>query len=205
MEIHYTDLASIYPSTAKATLEASLDPLSAAMNRFDISTGSRAAAFIAQAGHESGGFAHMIENLNYGAQGLRTTFGKYFTTVDLANAYARQPQKIANRVYANRMGNGNEASGDGWKYRGRGFIQLTGKDNYARFATAMGISLDKVIAYLETTEGAAMSAGWFWDSKSLNTLADQGNFKAITIRINGGTNGWEDRLAHFQKAKNLFG
>ena len=205
MQTHYTDLASIFPASPKAILEGTVDPLNAALARYDISTGTRAAAFLAQVGHESGGFVNMAENLNYRADGLARVFHKYFPTTDLCNAYAHQPQKIASRVYANRMGNGNEASQEGWTYRGRGFIQLTGKSNYQLFATAMEMSLADVVAYLETREGAAMSAGWYWASNGLNALADQGKFQSITLRINGGLTGEAERVALYQKAKQLFG
>lgn len=205
MQIHFTDLASLYPTTPKAILEATVEPLNHACQRFDITTAGRAAAFVAQIGHESMSFARMSENLNYSAEGLKATFPKYFPTPDLRAAYARQPQRIANRVYANRMGNGNEASGDGWRYRGRGFIQLTGRVNYDAFASYMEMTLPDVIAYLETRDGAAMSAGWYWASRGLNQYADQGRFKELTIKINGGTHGYDDRLAHYTKAKKLFG
>lgn len=204
MRIHFTDLSKLYPRTRKDVLEATAGPLNAACARFDISTGSRIAAFVAQLGHESAGFAVMAENLNYSAEGLRKVFGKYFPTMDMANAYARQPQKIASRVYGGRMGNGPEATGEGYKFRGRGYIQLTGKNNYIAFARFMEMTLDDVVHYLETKEGAAMSAGWYWAMNGLNALADQGKFKTITQKINGGLNGYEDRLAHFNMAKNLF-
>jgi putative chitinase len=203
MELHFTDLAMLYPQTQKDLLQASVEPLNAAMNHFDISTVQRASCFLAQAGHESGGFRSIVENLNYSSEGLRKTFRKYFPSVDLANAYARKPEKIANRVYANRMGNGPENSGDGWKFRGRGMIQLTGHDNYVLFAQAFKLSLPNAIGYLETREGAAMSAAWFWDAHGLNALADQGLFKKMTIAINGGLNGYDDRMAHFEKARQL--
>ncbi len=205
MDIHFSDLATLFPTTPKATLQKVPVALNAAMDRFDISTGARAASFLAQIGHESGGFVYMAENLNYSAKALRGVFGKYFPSLDLANAYARQPQKIANRVYANRMGNGNEDSGDGWKYRGRGFIQLTGKETYEKFAKAMGLTLAEAIAYLETEAGAAMSAAWFWHRNNLNELADQGKFRLITQRINGGQNGAEHRESIYLSAKKLLG
>ena len=203
MQIHYTDLAALYPQTQKDLLLATVEPLNAAFAHFDITTVQRASCFLAQVGHESGGFRAIVENLNYSAEGLRKVFPKYFPTADLANAYARKPEKIANRVYANRMGNGPENLGDGWRYRGRGLIQLTGKRNYELFAAAMGMSLADTIAYLETREGAAMSAGWYWSANGLNSLADQGLFKKMTVAINGGLNGYKDRLAHYEKARNL--
>jgi putative chitinase len=205
MQVHYSDLSAIFPSTPKAILVPTVEPLNAALDRYDISTGSRIAAFLAQVGHESGGFTAMVENLNYSATALTKVFGKYFPSEDLANAYARQPQKIASRVYANRMGNGNEASKEGWAYRGRGFIQLTGKETYTAFANSMKMSLSDAVSYLETREGAAMSAAWFWNKKGLNTFADQGRFQMLTLRINGGMNGYEDRVAKYEKAKKLFG
>lgn len=203
MQIHFTDLATLYPQTKKELLKASVEPLNVAMERYDISTLQRTACFLAQVGHESGGFSAIVENLNYSAQGLRSVFGKYFPTMDLANAYARKPEKIANRVYANRMGNGPENLGDGWRYRGRGMIQLTGRNNYELFAKAMKMSLPDTISYLETREGAAMSAGWFWDARGLNAMADHGLFKKMTIAINGGLNGYDDRLAHYEAARKL--
>jgi putative chitinase len=144
------------------------------------------------------------ENLNYGAKGLRGTFPKYFPTDEMALAYERQPEKIANRVYASRMGNGDETSGDGFKYRGRGLIQLTGCNNYTSFATDMGMSMEEAIDYLETYEGAAMSAAWFWWKNNLNQWADQEDMLTLTKRINGGTIGLQDRIHHFELAKGAF-
>jgi putative chitinase len=205
MPVHFTDLATLYPQTRKDVLETTVDPLNHACARFDISTGSRIAAFVSQCGHESMGFAVIQENLNYSADALRRVFPRYFATMDLANHYARQPQKIAARVYGGRMGNGPEATGDGWTFHGRGYIQLTGKNNYVAFAHFMEMSVADVIGYLETREGAAMSAGWFWSQNGLNQLADLGKFSMITQRINGGQNGAQDRLNHYLIAKKLFG
>jgi putative chitinase len=164
----------------------------------------RAAHFFAQTAHESGNFKAFSENLNYGAKGLRGIFGKYFPTDALAKAYERQPQKIANRVYANRMGNGDEASGDGWKYRGRGPLQLTGKNNYRAFGKYIGREqeiLDN--PDLVATELGFESALWFFDANKLWGICDQGiNDAAIlqlTKRINGGTHGLEDRKLKTKK------
>jgi putative chitinase len=165
----------------------------------------RAAAFVAQIAHESGGFNFVKENLNYSAKGLMGTFKKYFPSEDIANQYAKQPSKIANRVYANRMGNGPEESGDGYKFCGRGLIQLTGKQNYTKFASDLGISVDETVAYLETPEGAVSSAGWFWDQNNLNSFCDKDDFVGLTKRINGGTIGLEDRKHHYELALNLLG
>jgi putative chitinase len=163
----------------------------------------RAAAFVAQVAHESGGFNFVKEKLNYSAKGLRSTFGKYFHDDAVANQYAKQPAKIASRVYANRMGNGDEASGDGFKFCGRGLIQLTGRENYTKFAADLSMSLDETVAYLETPEGAVSSAGWFWDNNNLNSLCDKDDFVGLTKRINGGKIGLEDRLHHYQLALKL--
>ena len=156
--------------------------------------------FLAQVGHESGGLRYKAENLNYSAEALTRVFGKYFDR-NRAARYARNPRLIASRVYANRMGNGNELSQDGWKYRGRGLIQLTGHDNYAAFARAMGMTINEAVAYLETDAGAAMSAAWYWSERGLNELADAGEFTAITRKINGGLNGAADREALLARAR----
>jgi len=163
----------------------------------------RAAAFLAQVAHESGGFNFVKENLNYSAKGLMGTFKKYFSTEALAKEYERKPEKIANRVYGNRMGNGDEASGEGYKFCGRGLIQLTGKQNYTKFANDLGISVDETVAYLETPEGAVSSAGWFWDTNNLNSYCDKDDFIGLTKRINGGTIGLEDRKHHYELALKL--
>lgn len=158
---------------------------------------SRAAHFFAQTAHESGGFKTFSENLNYSAKGLRGIFGKYFPTDALARAYERQPQKIANRVYANRMGNGPEGSGDGWKYRGRGALQLTGKDNYEAFANYIGRPDVMSNPDLVAGELCFESALWFFDKNKLWSICDQGvkdaSILALTKRINGGTHGIDDR------------
>jgi len=166
---------------------------------------NRAAHFFAQTAHESGNFKAFSENLNYSAQGLRGIFGKYFPTQAMADAYARKPEKIANRVYANRMGNGDEASGDGWRYRGRGLIQLTGKDNYTFFAGSLGIPVEEAADYLSTFEGAAQSACFFWEQNKLNRFADANDVKGLTRAINGGFIGLEDRIKHTTHALHIMG
>jgi putative chitinase len=172
---------------------------------YEINTPKRIAAFIAQCAHESGGFRFLKENLNYKAESLMKTFPKYFSDRDTANAYAKQPAKIANRVYANRMGNGDEASGDGFKYCGRGLIQLTGKSNYSWFAASLEISPEEASAYLETFEGAAQSACWFWENNNLNVEADAGDIKKMTRKINGGYIGLDDRIKHYEHALHILG
>lgn len=169
----------------------------------DIDTTERIAAWLAQCSHESGGFVFLKENLNYRWQTLRRVFPKYFPTDQLAQQYASQPNKqeaIANRVYANRMGNGPESSGDGFRFCGRGLIQLTGRNNYTAFATSIGMPLEEVPTYLESFEGAVHSACWFWTKNDLNKWVDQGNFKELTRRINGGFNGLDDRIKHYNHA-----
>jgi len=170
---------------------------------YDIDTPKRVAAFMAQCGHESGGFTLMQENLNYSAKGLRGTFGKYFPNDDIAKQYERKPQMIANRVYGNRMGNGPEESGEGWYFRGRGIIQITGKNNYTLFAGSLEMPVEDVPEYLATFEGAVQSACWFWESNNLNQWADKGDILTMTKRINGGTIGLEDRKKHYEHAKHV--
>lgn len=194
-------LQKINPKTRSSVLEKYVDPLNDVCDYYEITqTNERLAGFLAQISHESGGFNFVVENLNYGAKGLMTTFRKYFPTEELAKQYERKPQMIANRVYANRMSNGNEASGDGFKFRGRGLIQLTGRHNYTKFAEALEISLDECVEYMETPAGACSSAGWFWDNNSLNRFCDNNDFIGLTKRINGGTIGLADRQHHYEIA-----
>jgi len=178
--------------------------LNTVLPRYDIVTRARIAMFLAQCGHESNGFTAVEENLNYRAEALRRTWPKRFPD-NLADQYARQPERIANRAYANRMGNGPEESGDGWKHRGRGVIQLTGASNYRLFAQAVGRSYEEIVAYLETREGAVESACWFWSVNSINQLADTGNVEIVTKRINGGINGLVDRQARYTQALKILG
>ena len=194
-------LKQICPATKSTVLAKYVDPLNTVGEHFGFfENPKRMAAFLAQVAHESGGFNFTKEGLNYSAQALNKTFKKYFPTVASAQPYARQPAKIANRVYAGRMGNGNEASGDGYRFCGRGLIQLTGRTNYTKFAQSINQSLDQTIAYLETPAGAVASAGWFWDANKLNIYADKGDFVGLTRRINGGTIGLADRQHHYQIA-----
>jgi putative chitinase len=177
--------------------------LNAILPEYDINTPTRVAAFIAQCAHESGGFQFLQENLNYRAASLRKVFPKYFPTDALAEEYAARPNRqeaIANRIYANRMGNGDEASGDGFRYRGRGLIQLTGKNNYTIFAASIETPLEEIPGYLQTFEGAVQSACWFWDQNNLNREADAKDIKTMTRKINGGFIGLEDRIKHYEHA-----
>jgi putative chitinase len=187
--------------------------LSVLLPDYDIDTPRRVAAFIAQCAHESGGFSVLQENLNYKPQALRRLFSKYFPDDAIAGQYCAKPNKqeaIANRIYANRMGNGDESSGDGYRFRGRGLIQLTGRSNYQNFADSIEVDgrplkIDEVPAYLETFEGAAQSACWFWETNNLNKWADEGDILTLTKRINGGTIGLEDRKKHYEHALHVLG
>jgi putative chitinase len=171
------------------------------MEKFAINTPLRLCHFLAQTGHESGGFKITKENLNYSAERLQVIFKKYFTA-DSAKEYERKPQKIANIVYANRMGNGNQASGDGFRFCGRGYIQLTGKDNYAAFDKSVE---EDILANpdLVATKYPLLSAAWFWSKNGLNAIADQGATDEVitkaTKKINGGVIGLEDRKKHFKE------
>lgn len=177
-----------------------LEPLAETFNRFQINTPERQAAFIGQCQHESGNFKTLRENLNYGAKGLCATWPKRFPTEESAVPYQRNPEKIANKVYADRMGNGDEASGDGWKYSGRGLIQLTGKRNY----TLAGDSLTAPFLHSPDVvlepRYAALTAGWFWNTNNLNVEADAANYTGMTKKINGGTIGLVDRIKHITAA-----
>ncbi len=179
--------------------------ISEILPEYEINTPQRVAAFLAQCAHESGGFIFLKENLNYKAASLRKVFPKYFPDDATAAAYANKPEMIANRVYANRMGNGDEASGDGWRFCGRGLIQLTGKNNYTFFAGSLDIPVEEASEYLQTFEGAVQSACFFWEQNKLNQWADAGDILTLTKRINGGTIGLEDRQKHYQHALHIFG
>jgi putative chitinase len=167
---------------------------------YEINTANRVACFLGQTAHESGGYRALRENLNYSDKGLMGIFKKYFPTQESTVGYVRQPEKIANKIYANRMGNGPESSGDGFAYRGRGLIQLTGKTNYQWFAASIEESLEETIKFLETYEGAVQSACWFWESNNLNVLADKLDVKVMTKKINGGYIGLDDRIKHINHA-----
>ena len=183
-----------------------IDSIPEVASKFGINTPLRVAHFLAQCGHESGGFRVTQENLNYSAKGLNGIFRKYFPTEASAAPYARNPQKIANKVYANRMANGSEASGDGYKFRGRGYIQLTGRDNYTQFGKAIGVDIPSNPDVVASTYALA-SAAWFWSKNGLNKLADNGAtdiaVTSITKRVNGGTIGLPDRIKHFKEYYHL--
>jgi putative chitinase len=174
--------------------------------KFQINTPLRLAHFLAQCGHESGGFKHTNENLNYSADGLKKIFPKYFAQAGLAESYARQPEKIASRVYGGRMGNGDESTKEGFKFRGRGYIQLTGKSNYSEFDKFVN---EDILANpdLVATQYPLLSAAWFFHKNGLNAIADKGaddaTVTAVTKRVNGGTIGLPDRIKHFKEYYSL--
>ena len=196
MQLTYEQLQPIVPTNTSNWLSA----LNQILPDYEINTPKRIAAFLAQCAHESGGFKALKENLNYRWESLRKVFPKYFPDDETAKEYAHNQEAIANCVYANRMGNGDEDSGDGFRYCGRGLIQLTGKNNYQKFAESLNMEVEDVPEFLSTFEGAVQSACWFWEANDLNTLADKQDIKAMTKRINGGYIGLEDRIKHYEEA-----
>jgi putative chitinase len=177
-----------------------VDPLNETFQRFDISTLDRQSSFIGQCGHECGNFKVLEENLNYRAETLMKLWAKRFPTLEVANQYAKNPKKIANKVYSNRMGNRDEASGDGYRFRGRGCIQLTGHANYFHAGQALGVDLVMEPELVATPKYAALTAGFFWNTQKLNQYADSHDYVTMTKRINGGTIGLEDRIKHIREA-----
>lgn len=186
------------PATPTNELAEWVAPIKAACKKFSIDTVREVACFLAQSSHESGGFRVLSENLRYTkASRLKQIWPKRFPTEAAAAPYVNNPQKLANKVYANRMGNGDEASGDGYKFRGGGLFQLTGRENYTRFAKSVGKTVDEAGEYVRTKEGAAMSAGWYFDDRNLDALAATPGVEDETKAINGGYIGIEERRAHF--------
>lgn len=206
MEITHEQLAQILPKNPYR--DHWLQALNQILPEYEIDTPLRVSHFLAQTAHESGGYLFLQENLNYRAATLRKVFPKYFPNDDIANQYANKPNKqqaIANRVYANRMGNGDEASGDGYRYCGRGLIQLTGKSNYQNFADSIETPVEEITEYLQTFEGALQSACWFWEANNLNRFCDADDVKGLTKAINGGYIGLDDRLKHTEHIKHILG
>lgn len=192
-------LRAALPAARPTDIARFVTPLAEACAEWSIDTPLRLAAFLAQIAHESGQLCALAENLNYSADALLRVFPRHFEASQAAT-YARHPDRIASRVYANRMGNGDEASGDGWRYRGRGLIQVTGKTNYAACGTALGLDLIAQPELLEQPGPAARSAAWFWHRNGLNRPADAHDIETITRRINGGLSGLDDRKAHYARA-----
>ena len=217
------DLVAKAAGLSPAAAAAWAEPLGEAIARFSLAaTRNRLAMFLAQVGHESAGFSRLVENLNYSAQGLATTWPSRFAEKDAAGRYvrlangrnkpndkamaiARQPELIANQVYANRMGNGPAVSGEGWKYRGRGLIQLTGKDLHIACGRAIGLDLAFQPHLLERPQWAALSAGWYWADRGLNPVADSGDVRRVTRLVNGGEHGLADRQQRFERAHKALG
>lgn len=206
MTLSLNQLYEINSKMYKDKCEYYLEALNLTLPEYQINTKLRLCHFLAQIIHESGHLKYNQENLNYSAKALRSVFGKYFPTDALAEQYARKPEKIANRVYANRMGNGDEASGDGWKYKGAGLIQLTGKTNYTKCSEFLGIDLvnDPSLVY-NNPEICVKTACWYWSVNNLNKYADVDDIKPVTKRINGGYNGLKDRTKILNTAKKVLG
>jgi putative chitinase len=206
MELTLEQLKQLLPRNPN--VEDWYESLTKILPDYGIDTPLRIAAFISQCAHESAGFTILKENLNYRAITLRQKFSKYFPNDEIAQRYASLPNKqeaIANRIYANRMGNGPEESGDGWRYCGRGLIQLTGKNNYSLFADSIGMTVEEASDYLRTFEGAAQSACWYWETNNLNRFADTGDVKGLTKAINGGYNGLQERIDNYEHALSVLG
>ena len=189
-----------------AKLKINLDwvePLTEVFQRYEINTPARQAAFIGQCAHESMNFTKLEENLNYSAEALMKTWPSRFPTMEVAQQYARNPEKIANKVYGGRMGNGTEETGDGWLYHGRGLIQLTGKDNYTLAGDALNMDFLHSPDYVLVPKYAALTAGWYWNKRQLNKEADAKDYTGMTKKINGGTIGLDDRIAHIKHAQEV--
>lgn len=182
-----------------------VDAINTTFDKFGINTPVRQACFIGQASHECNNFRTLEENLNYKAEALMRLWSKRFPTLEIANQYAKNPQKIANKVYADRMGNRNEASGDGYRFRGRGCFQLTGHANYFHAGTACGVDFVMQPDLVATPQYAPMTAGWFWNTHELNQFADSGDYVTMTKRINGGTIGLDERVAKIQTILRVLG
>jgi putative chitinase len=206
MELTKEQLRQVIPKNPY--LDHWYSDLSQLLPDYEINTAQRIAGFLAQCTHESNDFTALKENLNYRAASLRKLFPTHFETDEIANDYASRPNKqeaIANRLYCNRMGNGDEASGDGYRYCGRGLIQITGKDNYFWFAASVSITAEEASEYMQTFEGACQSACWFWENNNLNQYADRGDILTLTKKINGGTIGLDDRKARYAKVLHILG
>lgn len=189
-----------FPTASESTINKFILPLNEAIQKYKINVVYDICMFLAHVGTETGDLKRVSENLNYSVDGLLKVFPKYFKTKEEAQKYARQPIMIASRVYANRMGNGDEESGDGWKYRGRGLIQLTGKSNYQKFAKHVKMELDDVVNYLETPKGACVSAGYYWSTNNCNGKTIEQSTRIIT----GGSNGFDDRKQRHDRLLKYF-
>ncbi|MCA7000643.1 glycoside hydrolase family 19 protein [Dickeya solani] len=206
LEISQEKLKKVMTAASADDLALFQPALQQECNAAEINTSLRFAHFVAQVAHESNELRARVENLNYSAKGLRSVFGRYFTTDEMAAQCERKPESIANIVYANRLGNGATETGDGWKYRGRGLIQLTGRDNYRACGSAIGQDLVTNPDLISQNPSVSVAAAiWFWKKNGLSALADQDDINGITRRINGGLNGLADRKDYLAKAKRAFG
>ena len=197
-------MMSLANTLAKLKIDVQwVEPLEEVFHRYEINTPERQAAFIGQCAHESMNFTRLEENLNYSAEALMKTWPSRFPTMEVAQKYARNPEKIANKVYGGRMGNGTEETGDGWLYHGRGLIQLTGKDNYTLAGDALNMDFIHSPDYVLVPKYAALTAGWYWNKRQLNKEADAKDFTGMTKKINGGTIGLDDRIAHIKHAQEV--
>ena len=195
---------SLANTLAKLKIDPSwAEPLAEVFHRYEINTPARQAAFIGQCAHESMNFTKLEENLSYSAEGLMKTWPSRFPTLEAAQPYHRNPEKIANRGYGGRMGNGTEETGDGWLYHGRGLIQLTGKDNYTLAGDALNMDFIHSPDYVLVPKYAALTAGWYWNKRQLNKEADAKDYTGMTKKINGGTIGLDDRIAHIKHAQEV--
>lgn len=199
------DFTRLFPNASIKNLNLFYEPLTEAMKKYQINTPARIAMFVANIAHESGSLSRVVENMNYSAKRLREVFPGYFVSEVDADLSAHNPEKIANRVYANRMGNGDAFSGDGWRFRGRGLIGVTGRENYAKVGKALGIDLISHPELLEQPKYSALSACWFWYNFGLNQIADTGDFVRSVKRINGGLIGLADRQERYDKARQIIG
>jgi putative chitinase len=198
----HLQLKLIVPTLTVEKAAATLKGLLPAVEYAELNTPARQGGFIAQCAHESRGFSVFTENLNYSAAGLRTTFRKYFTE-EQAHAFERHPERIGNKVYANRLGNGNEASGDGYRFRGRGAIQCTGKDKYLILSKLFGVDFIANPELLATPEYACLSAAWYWKDRKINVFADAKDIRNMTLAVNGGLNGFDERKEYYARAKTV--
>lgn len=197
-------MMSLANTLAKLKIDVQwVEPLEEVFHRYEINTPERQAAFIGQCAHESMNFTRLEENLNYSAEALMKTWPSRFPTMEVAQQYARNPEKIANKVYGGRMGNGTEETGDGWLYHGRGLIQLTGKDNYTLAGDALNMDFLHSPDYVLVPKYAALTAGWYWNKRQLNKEADAKDYTGMTKKINGGTIGLDDRIAHIKHAQEV--
>ena len=197
-------LRQIVPTLSHDRANSLLPGIIDACNYADINTPARTGGFLAQCAHESQGFATFTENLNYSASALRTYFRNHFTEQE-AIGYQRKPERIANRAYANRLGNGNEASGDGWKFRGRGAIQCTGREKYEVLSQLFNIDFVNQPDLLSTPDYAFLSAAWYWKDRKINVFADAKDIRRMTVAVNGGMNGFADRKEYYDRARQALG